>query len=91
MFVFFLLMFNRSPWTGNCVGKRNYKYFLMYVLFVPLLCMFTIGACLAKIIVLSLNSPLTGPPAFWDAVTVDPAAPILVLYSFIPLGFVGMR
>jgi hypothetical protein len=81
--------FRNSPWTGNCVGKRNYKWFLMYVLMVPLLSLFTIGSLLAKIIILSLNSPNSGPAAFWEAVTIDPAAPIVLLYALIPLGFVG--
>ncbi len=44
---------------------------------------------MAKIIILSLNSPNSGPAAFWEAVTIDPAAPLVLLYALIPLGFVG--
>ncbi len=71
------------------MGKRNYKWFLMYVLTVPTLCLFTMGSLMAKLIVLSLNSPNSGPTAFWEAVTIDPAAPIVLMYTLIPLGFVG--
>ncbi len=85
-FSFSLLL---SPWTGNCVGKRNYKWFLMYVLAVPVLSLFVIGSMLAKIVILASNSPNAGPGAFWEAVTIDPAAPLLLLYALLPLGFVG--
>jgi hypothetical protein len=78
-----------SPWTGNCVGKRNYKWFLMYVLSVPVLALFVMGSTMAKIIILSLNSPNSGPGAFWEAVSIDPAAPLLLLYALLPLCFVG--
>jgi hypothetical protein len=71
------------------VGKRNYKWFLMYVLAVPTLALFVIGSLTAKIVILASNSPNTGPAAFWEAVTIDPAAPIVLLYALLPLGFVG--
>lgn len=35
----------------------------------------------AKIIVLSLNSPNVGPKAFWEAVTIDPSSPIIILLA----------
>jgi hypothetical protein len=99
------------------------------VTLVPILCLFTIGTLMAKLIILSLNSPNTGwcgllswlrlwlvwlavcgwwlvlvadggvlsavlfvlwsRWAFWDAVTVDPAAPLIIIVALIPLAFVG--
>lgn len=51
---------------------------------------FTCFLLVAKIIVLSLNSPNTGAAAFWDAITYDPAAPILILYGLVFTVFQGL-
>ncbi len=51
---------------------------------------YTCFLLVAKLIILSLNSPNSGPAAFWEAVTVDPAAPILILYILIFIVFQGM-
>lgn len=56
---------------------------------VPLFSVWTIGVLVAKMAVLAVNSPMSGWDAFWQAVTVDPAAPIIAIYCLFPLGLVG--
>jgi hypothetical protein len=72
------------------VGRRNYRTFLWMVLMFVIMDLFTCFVLVTKIIVLSLNSPNSGPGAFWEAVTVDPAAPILIVYIVIFIVFQGM-
>ncbi len=37
-------------WIGNCVGKRNYRYFFLFILFINLACIYQTAVATAVII-----------------------------------------
>ena len=41
---------HHCPWTGNCVARRNYKYFFCFITSVTLLVMFVLAVCLLEMV-----------------------------------------
>ena len=40
---------HHCPWIGNCVGKRNYKYFYSFVIILTFMLLYLEGFCIAHI------------------------------------------
>ncbi|EGG23955.1 hypothetical protein DFA_06093 [Cavenderia fasciculata] len=69
---------HHCPWIGNCVGKRNYRYFVYFVWSTVGLALTTMGSSLVNTIFLSQE--LGG---FGKSIAASPVSILLVGFSFL--------
>lgn len=82
---------HHCPWVGNCVGRRNYRYYLMFIFAAVLICLYVIALSIAHII---LNTNASDKPTRSEQIKDGFAASyyfaiILPVYAVAGLGFVG--
>ncbi|KAL0476965.1 palmitoyltransferase [Acrasis kona] len=85
---------HHCPWTGTCIGKRNYRYFSLFVGSTTFMSLFIIGISLVQLILVSVeeypNVPTIGfGPCLGNVLKRCPVAILLIIYLSLALTFVG--
>jgi palmitoyltransferase ZDHHC9/14/18 len=93
---------HHCPWTGTCIGKRNYRYFFGFVSCTTMLCLYAAICCVIEIIVFIWRATLpekdsrsykyhdmdTGQ-AFVQSMLSSPLSYIIIIYGFVMALSVG--
>ncbi|WOL02534.1 putative protein S-acyltransferase 7 [Canna indica] len=76
---------HHCPWVGQCIGRRNYHLFFMFVSSTTMLCLYVFAFCWVN-----LKKIMDAHDCnLWGAVTKSPVSGILIMYTFIAAWFVG--
>nr|XP_026500043.1 palmitoyltransferase ZDHHC18 [Vanessa tameamea] len=80
---------HHCPWVGNCVGKRNYRYFYAFVVSLSFLAVFVFACAVAHLALLARGAGLAG------ALRASPASAVVAAVCFLSvwsvLGLAGFH
>ncbi|CAI5976152.1 unnamed protein product, partial [Closterium sp. NIES-65] len=83
---------HHCPWVGQCIGRRNYPFFFLFVTTTTLLCIFvfTLSAFYIKLLVDNSYPGASGQSiSLLEALGKGYMAAVLMVYTFIMVWFVG--
>ncbi|KAK9870474.1 hypothetical protein WA026_008032 [Henosepilachna vigintioctopunctata] len=69
---------HHCPWVGNCVGRRNYRYFYMFIVSLAFLAVFMFACAVAHLILISKERNYQ----FFEAVKASPPSIIVAIMCF---------
>lgn len=74
-------------WLNNCIGRRNYRSFFIFINTASILCLYTLAFSIIHVISLYLDG--SPEPSFLSAIQQAPVSFALVILCFVLLWSVG--
>lgn len=68
---------HHCPWIGNCVGRRNYRYFYAFIVSLAFMCVFIFACAITHLVLLTKEEK-----QFIEAIKESPASVVVAVICF---------
>ncbi|XP_051230690.1 probable protein S-acyltransferase 6 [Lolium perenne] len=76
---------HHCPWVGQCIGKRNYRFFFMFISSTTFLCLYVFVFCWVNLVLITRQYGYS----LGGAIVESPVSGFLIVYTFVTSWFVG--
>ncbi|KAJ3114218.1 hypothetical protein HDU96_002387 [Phlyctochytrium bullatum] len=72
---------HHCPWMANCIGKRNYRHFFGFLVYVSLLDLYVWSATLAHIVLLAKERAAINDAPWSDTLSAQPILVVILVFT----------